>query len=152
MSFVDDRTRAAWSVLFDSTPDLVNLMKQVSYQFVLCRSAQFFTYGNNVMALFCVQVLLARASAVQFTDVQMQDLIPPDSTATPLSAGDTVELKLVGHIIVNIASTDKPPALGQVSSFPIHGFYEYKRSGIRVILIYFVYMYCTTCSVGTKYF
>ena len=30
MSFVDDRTRAAWSVLFDSTPDLVNFMRQVS--------------------------------------------------------------------------------------------------------------------------
>ena len=88
---------------------------------LLCRSPQVCTYGSNVMAiLFRVQVLLARASAVQFADVQVQDLVPPDFSATPVSAGDTVELKLLGHIIVNIASTDMPPALGQVSS--IHGF------------------------------
>ena len=86
-----------------------------------------------------MQVLLARASVVQFTDVQVQDLVPPDAAATPLSAGDTVELKLVGHSIVYIASADKPPALGQVGPTALDGFCEHRRSVINTI--YFSRMY-----------
>lgn len=53
---------------------------------------------------------------MQFAEVLVQELVPPDSTATPLVVGDACELKLVGHLVMNTASTEKLPALGQVRS------------------------------------